>query len=121
MTADAHPGRLTIAVSRHNGSVLVRAEGEVDLDNAEQLATALRSASEEQAETIVLDLVGVPFMDSSGLKVLLIASRDLGDRLTLAITPGSPVVTLLKLAEVHDRLSVHATPEAAMRSRGGPG
>lgn len=121
MTGESFPGRLAISVSRQGAATLVHAEGEVDLDNAEQLASVLRSAGAEQAGTVVLDLTGVPFMDSSGLKTLLVAHGDLGERLVLAVSPDSPVETLLGLAEVRDRFAVHATPENAIGSLRGSG
>ena len=119
MTRDAFAGRLDISVMREDGAIVIRGEGEVDLENAEQLASTLRSAAAEPGDPVVLDLLGVPFMDSSGLKVLLVASADLGDRLVLAISPGSPVMTLLDLAEVRDRFVIHGTPQEAIRARGG--
>jgi anti-anti-sigma factor len=119
MTLDGGSRRLDIAVSQENGAVVVRTKGEVDLDNAEQLATALRSAASGPGDPVVLDLVGVPFMDSSGLKTLLVASGELGERFALAVGPGSPVMTLLELAEVRDRLAVHDTAAAAIERRGG--
>jgi anti-anti-sigma factor len=120
MTADGR-GRLDISLSRENGALVLRAEGEVDLDNAEQLATALRTAAAEPGDPLVLDLVAVPFMDSSGLKAVLVAYGELGDRLVLAISPKSPVMTLLELAEVRDRFAIHDTAEDAIRGRAGPG
>jgi anti-anti-sigma factor len=117
MTLDAPSRRLEIAVSQENGAVVVRTRGEVDLDNAEQLATALRSAASGPGDPVVLDLLGVPFMDSSGLKALLVTSGELGERFALAVSPGSPVMTLLELAEVRDRLAVHDTAAAAIEER----
>jgi anti-anti-sigma factor len=119
MTRDAFAGRLDISVSREDGAVVVRGEGEVDLDTAEQLASALRGAVTDTDGLVVLDLLGVPFMDSSGLKVLLVAAAELGERLVLAISPGSPVMTLLELAEVRDRFTVCGTPQEAMTVRRG--
>jgi hypothetical protein len=58
-------------------------------------------------------------MDSSGLKDLLVAAAELGERLVLAISPGSPVMTLLELAEVRDRVTVCGTPQEAMTVRRG--
>jgi anti-anti-sigma factor len=108
-------------VFREGDAIVVRGEGEVDLENAEQLASALRTAIAEAKDTVVLDLLGVPFMDSSGLKTLLVASSELRDRLVLVISPGSPVMTLLDLAEVRDRFTVCGTPQEAIAARGGGG
>jgi anti-anti-sigma factor len=120
MTGDGR-GRLDISVSHQNGALVLRAAGEVDLDNAEQLATALRSAAAEPGDPLVLDLLAVPFMDSSGLKAVLVAYGELGERLVLAVSPGSPVMSLLELAEVRDRFEVHDTAEEAIQRRDGPG
>ena len=117
MSRDA--ARLETSVRPQDGAVVISVQGDVDLDTAEQLATALRAAASELGDPVVLDLVGVPFMDSSGLKTVLVASDELGDRLVLAISPGSPVATLLDLAEVRDRFTVHDSPEEAIRARGG--
>ena len=111
---DASVGRLQITTERAGAVIVVRAEGEVDLDNADRLAAALRPGPADGGERYVLDLVGVPFMDSSGLKTLLFASADLGDRLSLVLSPGAPVERLLELAEVRGRFAVHETVDSAL-------
>ena len=109
---DAPAGGLRISVDRRGDTILVRAEGEIDLENAGKLATALRGAGPD--DRVVLDLLGVPFMDSSGLRSLLIASAEFGERLGLVISPGAPVGRLLELAEVRDRFAIHETVAAAL-------
>jgi len=115
----ATPGRLDLDIDRRNGTTVVRAAGEVDLETAESLAAALRTATEGSEDAVVLDLIGVPFMDSSGLQVLLVASRQLGDRLALALSSGSPVAHLLELAEVRDRFTAYPSAEDAIRAGAG--
>ena len=110
---DASVGTLTISTERLDGVAVVRAEGEVDLDNAEKLSADLRKAGAGDVR-VVCDLLGVPFMDSSGLRALLVALAELGDRLSLVLSPGAPVANLLELAEVRERFPVHPTPEAAI-------
>ncbi len=55
---------------RRDGAVVVVARGELDLASADDLRTVLRGP-EAQAETVVLDLRGVTFIDSSGLSVIV--------------------------------------------------
>ena len=93
---------------------LVRAAGEVDLSNAEELAAPLLSADAWEGRPIVLDLAAVPFMDSSGLRVLLSAVRDLGSRLAVVVRPGSPIENLLELAELRKRVPAYATEQEAI-------
>ena len=49
--------------------------GEVDLETASQLGDHALAALREVSPHLVLDLTGVTFMDSTGLKVLLSVQR----------------------------------------------
>ncbi len=118
MTGDAHVGRLEISARDEGETMVVCCEGEIDLASAEQFASGLRSAGQSDGP-VVIDLIAVPFMDSSGLKALLSVSNELGDRVALAMSPGSPIVSLLELAGVSDRFSVHPTPAAAIDALSG--
>ena len=119
----ASPGGLEISVERRDartGQVaVVRAEGEVDLATAEELATALRTNSGAETDFLVLDLVAVPFMDSSGLRVVLVASDELEHGLVVVTSPGSPVLRLFELAEVSDRIRTFTTEDEAIEAIAG--
>jgi anti-sigma B factor antagonist len=115
---DASPGRLQLTVDHPDGVTVIRAAGEVDMHSADVLAAALRSAGESEA-AVILDLIGVPFMDSSGLKVLMVAVNRMGARLVLAMSPGSPVGRLLELSGVEDRFELEPTVEDAIRLHAG--
>ena len=100
---------------------LIRVEGEVDLANAEELAGALRAGGDGAGAGIVLDLREVPFMDSTGLKVILIASRDLTPSLAVVCGSGSAVRRLLDLAGVADRVPSFESEEEALDGIGPTG
>ena len=82
-------------ISEHQGPVaIVRAAGEVDIANAKVLEKAIRSAFHTDAEAVLLDLGEVSFLDSTGLCVLLAATKlssANGNRLRLVRL--SPAVT----------------------------
>ena len=66
---------------------VVRVDGEIDLDSAGELSEAALAAMQEIGPRVVLDLSGVTFMDSTGLKVLLAVHKRAelaGGRLVLA-------------------------------------
>ncbi|MGH2985476.1 MAG: STAS domain-containing protein [Solirubrobacterales bacterium] len=115
---EAPSGRLELSVERRDAAAgqiaIVRAQGEVDLGNADELAGVLRSDACEQSAGVVLDLVGVPFMDSSGLRAVLVAAGELEPELAVVLSPGSPVLRLFELAEVTDRLAAYATEDEAI-------
>jgi anti-anti-sigma factor len=115
---EAPSGRLELSVERRDTAagqiVVVRAQGEVDLGNADELAGVLRSDACETSDGVVIDLVGVPFMDSSGLRTVLVAAGELAPELAVVLSPGSPVLRLFELAEVIDRLPTYATEDEAI-------
>ena len=72
-------------------------EGELDLASAEELLTWLRAAPAEADLTV--DLSGLTFMDSSGLRVFLEAActRNHGSSVVLK-NPSDPVARVLEIA-----------------------
>lgn len=99
-------------------TVILQVQGEIDLGNAAELEAALDSPAAGRARRVILDLAEVPFMDSSGLRVLLSALSTDGRELALALPPDSPVLRLLELAEVSDRVRIHDTAAEAIEGAG---
>ena len=73
---------------RTEGSVSVlELNGDLDVSSAPTLQTALQQLMDDGRQLVVLDLGAVPFMDSSGLGVLVAANRRLiaaGGQIALA-------------------------------------
>jgi anti-anti-sigma factor len=71
--------------------VVIAVSGELDIANAPAIERALRDAEAAGAREIVLDLSGLHFMGSVGLRIILEAddrARRLGHRLTLRTSPA---------------------------------
>jgi anti-anti-sigma factor len=73
----AHPPALRVTTTvRESGVVLIAVAGEVDLSTAPALPEVLASAlAEHRPRLIELDLGEVPFMDSSGINLLVRGRR----------------------------------------------
>jgi anti-anti-sigma factor len=69
------PDLLRVTAEPVGDARLIRAVGEIDLVTVDALRRELDGAREEVA-TVVLDLSGVTFIDSTGLHLLLEASRN---------------------------------------------
>lgn len=96
---------LTIAVSSEDGVRVVRAVGELDASTAALLRAAVDDGFNDGASSVVLDLEGVSFIDSSGLSVLIHAYKEAKDRdgeLTLR-APSAAVVRLLDMTGQTER------------------
>jgi anti-anti-sigma factor len=82
---------LRIDATREADTYTIRLGGELDLGNAEQLDEALLEAEASDASRIVLDVDELRFIDSTGLRVILRATRrseQTGDRLRLTRGTG---------------------------------
>jgi anti-sigma B factor antagonist len=66
--------RLTIAVRRERGLVIVAVTGEIDISTVSQLRESLFEQAESGSDVIV-DLDQITFIDSAGLGALVGASR----------------------------------------------
>jgi anti-sigma B factor antagonist len=86
-------GVLLVRVEQDGDALVVRASGEVNLTNAKALKEELERAVDGSASAVVLDLEDVGFMDTVGLRVLLlIAKRARRNGVRLRMLPGSPPV-----------------------------
>ncbi len=86
--------------------VLIRVTGEVDLSNAARVEAAIDSASKEKSERVIVDLSGLEFIDSTGLSVLVEAtrrSRENGNHLQVRGAKGQ-VRRILEVAGLHEWL-----------------
>ncbi|WP_116026632.1 STAS domain-containing protein [Thermomonospora umbrina] len=71
---------LNVSTSSQEGHAVVTATGELDLYTAPRLQTALATVLHDRAVSVVVDLSGVEFCDSTGMNVLLGAMKRLNDR-----------------------------------------
>lgn len=82
---------------------VVRLLGEIDLANADALGTAAENAVSNRARGLVLDLSGVTFLDSTGLRLVFRLARRLRDRqqsLRLVVPDGARISRVLSLSGV---------------------
>jgi anti-sigma B factor antagonist len=87
---------------------LVTVSGEIDLETAPQLGDHALAALTDVSVHLVLDLRGVTFMDSTGLKVLLATARraDLAGGSLVLVAPTRPVQRILTLTGLDTTFTV---------------
>jgi anti-sigma B factor antagonist len=108
-----------ISVSDHGAAVLVGVVGEVDLTNARQISTTILSAARPDATTVVLDLSGVDYLDSAGIRLLYRSTSALADRrqrLVLVVPAESRLRDLLAMTGVLDSIGIVTDVDAGIAS-----
>jgi anti-sigma B factor antagonist len=98
--------QLRIDLRQESTRIVVKLEGELDMANAPLLQNAIESAELAAAKTVVLDLQGLTFLDSTGLRIILAAREQCWRRgQEFAVTPGSQQVQrLLSVTGVGEHL-----------------
>lgn len=99
---------LTASVEPFEGGLRVRLGGELDIATAPRAEEELRRAEEQAPETLAVDLSGLSFMDSTGLRLVVACaarSRE-AERRLLVVRGPDPVHRVLELTGLDSRLEV---------------
>lgn len=94
-----------------NGWLAIAVQGEVDLATVDDLREAIDQAVEGGSGSVAVDLTDATFMDSTGLKALVMAHRQFEeDRKSFAIVvSGGPVSRLIDLSGVNTTIRTVST------------
>ena len=80
------PGRLIVTSEQNAGTAQLALEGELDLASAAQVEEELGALQAARPQRIVVDLSGLAFIDSTGLRTLIQAdqrAREAGSEMIL--------------------------------------
>ena len=69
------PGEMKVAVEKLADAVVVRPCGDIDLSRSPTLRRHLAQVQSEKPSRVIVDLVDVPYMDSSGVATLVEAMQ----------------------------------------------
>ena len=106
--------KLEVETTRNATVAIVRPVGELDLSGAAVLEAELdRLAGDPELAAVVLDMRGLEFMDSSGLRLVVVAdmkSREAGRR--FAIVRGDETVhRVFEITRMSERLDFVDDPD----------
>jgi anti-sigma B factor antagonist len=106
------PTELRCEVARNGSAAWVQPFGELDLDSVHRVEAALEGLRDEGCANLVLDLRGLTFMDSTGLRLVIrwdTAAQEGGFR--FAVVPGADVVQrVFRLTGMDEHLTVAEPP-----------
>jgi anti-anti-sigma factor len=107
-------GLLEIAVSDDGGVRVLRLEGELDMAGVDQFQHLLAADRPAGTATYVIDLRGLTFIDSSGLRALIMADQGVrqdGGRL-IVVRGADRVNEVLEMTGVAQRIELVDEPPA---------
>ena len=99
---------LSLETREEGQQVRIALEGELDLSSALTFDEEIRRAEERKPETLVIDLSGLKFLDSTGLRLIMSAharAKTRGHRLAI-VEGGQAVQRIFRMAGVNRRLNI---------------
>jgi anti-anti-sigma factor len=109
---------LDLTTETDGTTVRLALEGELDIASVAQVELALARIEADQPSTILLDLRGLAFMDSTGLRIIVAAdarAREQGRRLVIVRGPEA-IQRILRMTRLDERLELIDDPAAAQTS-----
>jgi len=109
------PFDVTVAVERHDGTVVLRAAGELDMLTTQKLQDTITRELAAHPPVLVLDLTEVSFLASRAMATIVAAQQEAGERTKLrVVATGRATARPLEVAGLTGYLSVYASLEAAL-------
>ena len=107
--------KIEVIDTQKGGIHLVKIDGRLDANFSLQLEDEIDRLLEQKTKNIILDLSGVTYLSSSGLRVLLSINKQTeGIGGLVLLNPGDVVKRIIEVAELDDLLIQAKTEEEAM-------
>ncbi|MCA1587148.1 MAG: STAS domain-containing protein [Chloroflexi bacterium] len=97
-------GSLALRSARAGGAHVIELIGELDLDGAPRLEEELRRVEASDVEAIVVDLGALEFIDSTGIRLLVMASQRCPDGRFSLLRGPKQVHRVFEITDLADRL-----------------
>lgn len=114
-------GLVGLEIEKRGEVVVASLTGELDIAGAARTGERITDAVPTSAVGLVVDLMELEFMDSSGIAMLFGLARSLGSRrqrLSVAAPPDGPVWRVLEIVEFERAAPVHGDVDAAVAEIG---
>ncbi len=100
-----------------DGVWIASVRGEIDLSNADLTLRTLMDVVDEDADGLIVDLSGLDYLDSAGVRLLFKLGRavsESGGSLRAVVPQDAQIRRVLELADVEQMLVLDETTDAAI-------
>lgn len=103
---------LRVTTEQRGDAIHLTLSGELDIASAPSIEDALRDAEEQSPPVLVIDLRGLQFMDSTGLRTILSAdARAREAKRRLVIVQGDEnIQRVFQVTKLYDRVEIVSDP-----------
>jgi anti-sigma B factor antagonist len=107
----------TLRATTHGDVAVGALEGEIDASNVDELGARLRDLLTNRSTALVVDLLGVIYLDSAGINLLFALGEELRGRqqqLRLVVSPTASITRILSLTGLDRAYPVFADAAEAI-------
>jgi anti-anti-sigma factor len=100
-------------VEKRGSAVVISVAGDVDVLTSDSFRETIERA-EGDAPRVVISLLECPYLDSTGLTVLVASQRRLGSRLAVVVAPDGNVRKIVEIASLAQFIHIVPSLEEAL-------
>ena len=102
-----------VETSEGDNATHVKLSGDLDLSTAKRAEEAIEQAERSGHPTVVVDLRGLSFMDSTGLRVIVSADKRArrSNKRVVIVQGPAPVRRVFEITRLDERLDIVDAPE----------
>ncbi len=112
---------MEVRTERGKGALIAEVEGRIDGVTAREFEDTMKSAISAEDAAVIVDLEGVSYVSSAGLRAILLIAKDLGKRdakFALCALTG-PIQEVFDIAGFDKIIKIHGTRAEAVTAAGG--
>ena len=111
---------MDIGLERQDGALIAKPEGRIDGINASDFEKALRDAIDEEGGSLVVDLGGLTYISSAGLRAILLIAKLLAQRSAKfgLCSLSDPIREVFEISGFDKIVSIHGSRAEALAAVG---
>lgn len=107
---------MEITIEQQSEIMIAVANGRVDSSNASSFQEELIAATDASNQSVILDLEGLSYLSSAGLRVILLIAKSLRtkDAKFAVCSPSDPIREIFEISGFTQIIPVHASKDEAV-------
>ena len=112
---------MEVRTERRNATLVAEVEGRIDGIAASELEDAMKSAISDEDTAVIVDLEGVSYISSAGLRAILLVAKDLWkrDAKFALCSLSEPIAEIFQISGFDQIISTHSSQADALAAVGG--
>ena len=112
---------MAVTSERQGRTLVLAANGRVDSSNAAEFQEDITGAIEEDDPSVLLDLGGLSYISSAGLRVILLVAKTLNakDAKFAVCSPSDPIREIFEISGFSQIIPMHPSQHEAIASLNG--